>query len=517
MRSVFRATLGRTALWLLAAMLGAGLGWLSGGVGRAETYEPDRPNIIVILADDLGYGDVGAYGATAIKTPHLDRLAKSGIRFTDAHATAATCTPSRYSLLTGEYAWRRKGTGILPGDAALIIEPGRATLPALLQKAGYRTGVVGKWHLGLGAGDVDWNGEIRPGPQEVGFDEAFIMAATGDRVPCVYVHNRRVVGLDPSDPIRVSYKQNFMGEPTGKDNPELLKVHPSHGHNQSIVNGISRIGFMQGGKSALWKDEEMSDRFLERAQAFVEKHRSSPFFLYYALHEPHVPRVPHPRFVGKSGLGPRGDVIVQLDDAVGKLLDKLDRLQLTQNTLIVFSSDNGPVLDDGYRDEARERNGDHRPAGPHRGGKYSAYEAGTRVPFLVSWPRRVKPGVSAALVCQIDLLASFAALAGQTINSKEAPDSQNQLAALLGESSQGRTELVEQANALALRVGAWKLVVPAKGPKRNQNTNSETGNDEASQLFHLEQDLAEKTNVAKDHPAKVEELTRRLEAIRQAR
>ena len=188
-----------------------------------------KPNIVIILADDLGFGDLGCYGATRIPTPNVDRLAREGLRFRDAHSTSATCTPARYALLTGEYPWRKKGTGVLPGDAGMIIEPGRATVPSVLQRAGYRTGVVGKWHLGLGGkGGPDWNGEVKPGPREIGFDYCFIMAATGDRVPCVYLENQRVAGLDPKDPIRVSYTEPIGTDPTGKDHPELLKLHPSH-------------------------------------------------------------------------------------------------------------------------------------------------------------------------------------------------------------------------------------------------------------------------------------------------
>ena len=475
-----------------------------------------KPNIILIYADDLGYGDLGCYGATTLKTPNIDRLAKQGLRFTDAHATSATCTPSRYSLLTGEYAWRQKGTGILPGDASLIIKPGRTTLPSVLQQAGYRTGVVGKWHLGLGLGDVDWNGEIKPGPMEVGFDYQFIMAATGDRVPCAFVENHRIVGLDTNDPIRVSYKTNFTGEPTGKDNPELLTMHLSHGHDQSILNGISRIGYMTGGKAALWKDENVGDTFLGKAKEFIETNQAKPFFLFYATHEPHVPRVPHPRFVCKSGLGPRGDVILQLDDAVGQILATLDRLKLTENTLVIFSSDNGPILDDGYKDQARELNGAHRATGPLRGNKYSAYEAGTRVPFIVRWPARVKPGVSDALVCQVDLLASFAALTGQTFDAHIAPDSQNQLASLLGESPRGRTSLVEQGGPLALRDGEWKFIPPSNGARLNTNTKTEIGNAPQPQLFNLADDLGETNNLAAVQSERATKMAAQLQAIREA-
>lgn len=475
----------------------------------------DRPNIILIYADDLGYGDVSAYGATRLKTPNIDRIAREGLRFTDAHSAAATCTPSRYALLTGEYAWRRPGTGILPGDAGLVIDTDRPTLASIFKGAGYSTGVVGKWHLGLGpAGGPDWNGEIRPGPLDLGFDAAFIMAATGDRVPTVYIEDRRVAGLDPADPIRVNYKQVVGDWPTGRDNPALLRVHPSHGHDQTIVNGISRIGYMTGGKAALWKDEDMGDVFTREAVSFIEDHRAAPFFLMYASHEPHVPRVPHPRFAGATGMGPCGDAIAQLDWSVGQILSTLDRLELARNTLVLFTSDNGPVVDDGYQDDAVEKLGGHTPAGPLRGGKYSAFEGGTRVPFVVRWPARVKPGVSDALVSQVDLLASFAALVERALPARAAPDSQNVLTALLGTSRTAREHLVEQAGTLAVRQGRWKYIAPGKGPRVNQNTNIELGNDPQAQLYDLDSDPGERTNLAASRPEKARELGALLDQVR---
>ena len=481
----------------------------------ATTVSAQTPNIVLIYADDLGVGDVSAYGAKTLNTPNIDRLARAGLRFTDAHSSAATCTPSRYSLLTGEYAFRKPGTGVLPGDAALVIEPGRTTLGSMLRGAGYVTGVVGKWHLGLGPrGGPNWNGDITPGPLDIGFDEAFIMAATGDRVPTVYVENRRVAGLDPADPIAVSYGEPFPLLPTGKSNPELLKVVPSHGHDQTIVNGISRIGYMKGGTAALWKDEDMADVFTTKALAFIERQRSRPFFLYFALHDPHVPRVPHPRFVGKTSLGPRGDVIVEADWSVGQILDALDRLKLADNTIVIFTSDNGAVVDDGYKDDAVAKLGSHTPSGPFRGGKYSHFEGGTRVPFILRWPGRVKPGTSDALVCQVDFLASFAALLKQPLAGARAPDSIDTLAAFLGGSRTGRTELIEQAGGQALRSGQWKYIEASKRPKRNEQTNTELGNDTVPQLYDLSSDLGERQNLAERHPEKLKELHGRLQAIR---
>ena len=488
---------------------------------QAQT-QTARPNVVLIYADDAGYGDVSAYGGR-LRTPHIDRLAAEGIRFTDAHSAAATCTPSRYALLTGQYAFRQKGTGVLPGSAALIIDPARPTLPRMLQRAGYVTGVVGKWHLGLGpAAGPDWNGEIAPGPLDLGFTSSFIMAATGDRVPTVYVENRRVVGLDPRDPIAVSYDKPVGDWPTGRANPERLTMHPSHGHDQTIVNGISRIGYMTGGKAALWKDEDMADVFTRKAVAFLDEHRDKPFFLMFSLHDIHVPRVPHSRFVGKSRMGARGDVIAEMDWSVGEILAALDRLKLADRTLVIFTSDNGPVVDDGYQDEAVAKLGSHTPSGPFRGGKYSNFEGGTRVPWLLRWPARVKPGVSDALISQVDLFASLAALtnqpapsAGSSSAATSASDTENVLPALLGDSKTGRTDLILEAGALSLRQGQWKYISPSKGARINKNTNTELGNDPQPQLYDLRTDPGERTNLADSNPTQTRTLAARLEELRQ--
>ena len=495
------------------------LSWLLGVAAlaiSAVAFGADTPNIVLVYIDDLGYGDVGCYGATKVRTPNVDRLAEHGLRFLDGHSAAATCTPSRYALLTGEYAWRRKGTGVARGDAALIIDPGRPTLASTLKQAGYATGVVGKWHLGLGRGDIDWNGEIKPGPLEIGFDYAFFIPATGDRTPCVYVENHRVVGLDPNDPIQVNYDKKIGDDPTGRDNPELLKMKPSHGHDMTIVNGISRIGYMSGGKAARWVDEDMADAITRKAVAFIDRNKDKRFFLYFATHDIHVPRVPNARFVGKSACGTRGDVIAQMDWCVGEIIAALERHKLLDDTLLLFTSDNGPVYDDGYQDGAvRDRNG-HEAAGPLRGGKYSNFEGGTRVPFIVHWPAKVKPGTSDALIGQVDLFASLAAMTGQEPSAEAAPDSFNVLPTLLGESKTGREHLVEQAGAQALRKGPWKFIPARKGAKVLANTNIESGADPAGQLYNLADDLGEKKNVAAEHSDIVKDITVLFEKVRTA-
>lgn len=473
------------------------------------------PNVIVIYADDVGYGDLGCYGATKIDTPNLNQMANAGLRFTSAYATASTCTPSRYSLLTGEYAFRNTKAIILPGNAPLIIDPQKPTIASVLKSKGYATGLVGKWHLGLGKATepLDWNGDIAPGPRELGFDYSFHMAATGDRTPTVYIENGRVVNGDPNDPIQVSYKGPIDGSPSGLTHPEQLKSQADEQHAKTIVDGTSRIGYMTGGEKARWTDEEMPDTFLKNAVSFIEDNHEKPFFLYYAMHENHVPRVPHPRFRGSTSLGVRGDAVVQLDWSVGVVLETLKKLNLRRNTLVIFSSDNGPVLFDGYYDGAYQLNGDHRPAGPWRGGKYSTWEGGTRVPFLVSWPGTVKAGISDALVSQVDLLASFATLVDAEVPSGHAPDSTDQLEVLLGRSDDGREDLVQQgAQLTGLRQGPWKYL--PEGQVRNRGSFGIIEKDlirAPGALFYLPEDPTEEKNLAWRYPAKVREMKTLLE------
>ncbi len=474
----------------------------------------ERPNIVLIYTDDVGYGDVSCNGQTTLQTPNIDRIADEGLRLTDAHCSAATCTPSRFALLTGKYAFRQRGTGIARGNANMIIKPGTVTLPTLLKSAGYHTGVVGKWHLGLGEGELDWNQHVTPGPNEIGFDYHFLIPATGDRVPCVYLEQGRVVDLDPADPIQVSYGKRIDPSPSGAEQPERLKQKWSHGHNQTIVNGISRIGWMTGGQRARWVDEDMADVITHKATQFIDEHQHEPFFLFFSTHDIHVPRVPHSRFAGKSGLGLRGDAMLQLDWCVGALLEKLDALKLAENTLVIFTSDNGPVLDDGYHDEANEKLGDHDPNGSFRGGKYSLFEGGTRVPMVVRWPGHVPANSSSpALFGQVDLAASLASLVGVTVPEGTCGDSRNSLGVLLGRSSEGRPHLIHEARQLALRMGHWKYV--PKGQVREKlGPWITTKIEEPGALYDLSSHPGEVEDVAKRYPEQLAKMRALHEKIR---
>lgn len=466
----------------------------------AETDRP--PNIIFVLSDDVGYGDLVCYGANEVKTPNLDRLAREGVRLTDAHSTSAVCTPTRYSVLTGQYAWRNPlGDHILSGVAPLSIDPAKPTLPAALRAAGYNTGLVGKWHLGLGteAEPVDYNREITAGPREVGFDYAFFYPATNDRVPCVYVENRRVAGLDPNDPIQVSYEGKVGDDPTGEEHPELLKMKSDASHAKTIVNGISRIGYMAGGHAARWVDEDIADTFTGKAVAFIEQQRDTPFFLYFTPHDIHEPMAPNARFVGTSGCGVRGDAIHELDWSVGEILAALDRTGQTENTLIIFTSDNGGALKDTYDDGTNALHARQPPNGALRGEKGQLYEGGHRVPFLARWPGRIPAGSeSGALLGLVDAMATLCAAARCAPGAATGPDSVNLLPVLLGEGgASGRDHVVLHTNGngpLGLRRGPWMLV-----------THNRQGKGKP-ELYNLDEDLAQTTNRAQAESARVQEL-----------
>jgi len=480
-----------------------------------------KPNVIVIMADDLGFGDLSCYGADSFETPEIDKLAAGGIRFTNGYCSASTCTPTRYSLLTGTYAFRTPGTGIAPPNSPAVIDPDLFTLPDVMKKAGYATAVVGKWHLGLG-GDAgpDWNGELKPGPLELGFDSCFLLPTTNDRVPQVYVQNHRVLNLDPKDPLWVGKMKPSEDHPTGITHRSTLKMDLSHVHNSTIHNGISRIGFYTGGHAARFRDEDLADKWVEKSVEFIKSNKSNPFFLFFSSHDIHVPRIPHERFQGVTDLGFRADSIVQFDWCVGEIIKAVKESGLINNTLIVICSDNGPVMDDGYKDFALEKLGDHRAAGPYTGGKYSVYEGGTRTPFITYWRGIVKPAVSDEVVCTIDLASSLAALTAQRLPKDACLDSMNIIRALLGkEGAKGRDHLVQQNNGnngtYALLEGDWKLHRYDRKTARNVVVEQKLANLKVPpyMLFNLKEDPTESKNVIAQHPQIAERMKEHLAEI----
>jgi len=341
------------------------------------------------------------------------------------------------------------------------------------------------------------------------------LPATGDRVPTVYVDNHRVVGLESDDPIEVSYQQKVGIRADGLSNPGARRVRADKQHSNTIVNGVSRIGYMGGGESALWTDEDFPDIFTGKAIEFIRDNKDEPFFLFHSFHDIHVPRLPHPRFQGKSSMGPRGDAIVQMDWMVGQVMQELERQGLSENTLVIFTSDNGPVLFDGYFDEAFDKLGDHQPAGPFRGGKTSLFEAGTRVPTILHWPAEITAGESDALLSQVDLYASLAALVGQELADDEAIDSLEMLGAFLGQNQTGREYLLEEGIAgVAIRQGRWKYI-PASKRKNGRAVipvkMTETGWSQRPRLYDLETDIGERNNLADAMPEKVTELQAKLD------
>lgn len=481
----------------------------------------EKPNIIIFYVDDLGFSDIGINGAINVKTPNIDQLAAEGINFTDAHSTAATCTPSRYALLTGEHGFRIN-SDILEGDAPALITEGKPTLPSMLKKQGYKTAVIGKWHLGFGDGNINWNKKVASGPLEIGFDYSFLMPITGDRVPTVFLENHHVVNLENSDPIEVNYQNKVGNRPHGDERPDLVRYAADEQHNDTIINGVPRIGSISGGEKALWVDEDIPHIFNEKAKDFIHENQDGPFFLFYSFHDVHVPRLPHPDFAGMTTMGPRGDAIAQVDWMVGTLMNELSKFGIDQNTMIIFTSDNGPVLNDGYEDGAVQNLNGHKPAGPYRGGKYSAFEAGTRMPTILHWQNKVNPGVSNALLSQVDFYASIAALLGVELSRDEAIDSINMLPAFLNHKETGREYIIEESVAtLSLRKGKWKYISPTqeRDIKRTEwvktDKNIEGGFSEVEQLYNLENDSAETNNIAGSFPEITIKMRKKLKELRQ--
>lgn len=469
--------------------------------------EAPRPNVILILADDIGYGDLGCYGAIGVETPNVDSLASRGIRFTNTHAAASTSTPSRYGLLTGQYPWRKDNTDIAAGNAGMIIDPDCYTVADMFKSAGYNTCAFGKWHLGLGSetGTQDWNGILDKDLHDIGFDHYYIMAATADRVPCVFIEDGKVVDYDPEAPIQVSYESNFDGEPTLMDNPALAyNLQSSEGHNMSIVNGIGRIGYMKGGGKALWKDENIADSITVNATRYIENSGDEPFFMYFATNDIHVPRWPAERFRGASTMGLRGDAIAQFDWSVGKIVAALKRTGKLENTIILLTSDNGPVLDDGYCDRAVELVGEHSPTGHLRGGKYSAFEGGTMVPAIIVMPESMECSMEAdRLISHIDYFRTAADFLGVELPEGAAPDSRNY---------RDRTYVIEESHnhTLSIRDAEWKYICPSdSGKPIAWGTGIETGHLPVPQLYRMDGDICEMMNVAEQNP----DIVKRFEEI----
>jgi len=445
-------------------------GWILAGLALAAVAAKSSaaarpPNLVFIMADDLGYNELGSYGQRVYPTPHTDRLAREGMRFTDAHSPNAVCSPTRYAVVTGTDPYRRYATShVLFNGEPLVIWDGEATVASLLRRKGYRTGVVGKWHLGLGdAVPRDLNHPGR-GPNEVGFDDAFILADGPDMKPAYYLENGRIVDV---------------AKPAYAARPGLIR----------------RVGYHLIRQAPLgrWEDRRPANakgaRFADEAVAFIERHRDRPFFLYFPTCSIHVPFTVDPRFTGKSGIGPRGDYVMEFDWAVGRVMEALDRLELADNTLLIVTSDNGGQVNAGRKPEAEPH-----PNHPWRGGKGNSWEGGHRVPFLARWPGKVVAGsVNHETLSLVDLTATACALAGVTLPADAALDSHNQLPALLGQ-TRGRpvrsftvmgTRGIEH---LILREGPWKLI-----------HGMESGR---SQLFHLGRDPGEATDLAATEPGK---------------
>lgn len=480
MTTVTYAVNGRRILgWLMLIMLCAP------HVGSAQ---PDgQPNIVILLADDMGYGDPGAYNPDSkVPTPHLDELAAQGRRFTDAHTPSSVCTPTRYGLLTGRYAWRtRLESGVLWGYSPLLIDTSRVTLASLLKEEGYHTAAIGKWHLGLASRDsTDYSKPLRPGPNQLGFDYFFGIPASLDMDPYVYVEN---------------------DHPTA----QLTEHVEGSAHRRQGGGGFWRAGPI----APDFRHEEVLPRITEKAVSYLEDRNATPgrpFFLYVPFSAPHTPWLPGEAYRGTSGAGYYGDFAAQVDGAVGQILEALDRHDLAENTLVIFTSDNGAHWPAGDVEKH-----DHRANGPLRGQKADIWEGGHRVPFIVRWPGRIEPGtVSRETIALTDLLATTAAAVGADLPPGAGPDSYNVLPAMLGTSYDEPIREATVHHALdgmfAVRQGPWKLIL-GRGSGGFTNPRRRTVKEGApeGQLYNLADDLGEANNLYEERP----DLVRRLKSL----
>lgn len=446
-----------------------------------------KPNIVVILADDMGIGDLGVYNAESkIPTPNMDAIANNGIRFTDAHTPSAVCTPTRYGLLTGRYAWRTHlKRGVLYGESPALIEEGRTTIQSMLQKQGYSTAGIGKWHLGLGNNKkTDYSQPLTPGPISSGFDYYFGIPASLDMAPYLYFENEQVV--------------------------------------QAATEQVERSKRARAGGKGAWRPGAIAPDFKHievlptlatKAETYIAERGQNPqqpFFLYMPLPSPHTPWVPTEEFRGKSKAGIYGDFVYQTDDVVGRVMAALKENDLAKNTLIIVTSDNGS-----HWFEAETNKYGHHANGDFRGIKADIYEGGHRVPFVASWPNNIPAGsVSHENFSLVDLLATFAAMTGAELPNNAGEDSYNQLRSLQGESSgqpiREATVYHSLRGMFAIQKGPWKFIDGQtsggfKGPQELKEVQKDPSAP-AGQLYNLDTDLSESNNLYTQHPEKVAEL-----------
>ena len=475
-----------------------------------------RPNIVFILADDLGYGDLGCYGAREhhVRTPNIDRIAREGVRFTDAHSPSSVCTPSRYNLLTGRYCWRTWAqTGCIWANDPCVIEPDRPTVASVLRDGGYETGMVGKWHLGFGSPDdehwdryrgPDFNRPLTRGPRTCGFDSFFGIPAVG-QLPHFFIQDDMVADLESGDPV------SMVPDPRDEHFVEYLK-RPRTGNPNILVTG---------GDAATYLSEDLADHLTREAAAFIEKPHEEPFFLYFAHRNVHGPLDPHPRFRGTSEIGVYGDFIHELDASVGEVLDALDRNGLAENTIVIFSSDNGAT--EHHRPVEFVNHNGHRSNGNLRGAKTEVYEGGHRVPLIVRWPGHSPAGTECShLVALTDTLKTCAELAGVDVPADAAPDGVSFAQSILdpGGAAPPRETLVHDSMirpTFALRHREWKLILGQDGGGIGTASVPAGANRRLpGQLFDLARDPTEGHNRYGDRPDVVNELVDRYLAIRAA-